>query len=66
MNDLMMINLCTSHPTTGTSNIVPASTSGVKADNTIKGKKIKLEKRVLRNKTGNTALSFNDFFLNTS
>jgi hypothetical protein len=44
MKDLMITNLCTSHPTTGTSNIVPLNTAGVKADMRINGRNIKLEK----------------------
>lgn len=42
------------------------STPGANADNKIKGRNIRLEKSVLKNNTGKTALSFNAFFLNTS
>ncbi len=60
-----MINLCTSQPTTGTSNIVPFK-AGVKAEISMKGRNIRLENTVFRNRTGSTALSRNDFFLNAS
>ena len=66
MKDLMMINLCTPHPTTGTSNIVPPNTAGAKHDTRINGRNIKLENTVFKNKTGSTALSLSACFLKAS
>jgi len=66
MNDLMIIYLCCSQPATGTLNILPPNRFGSYIENRINGRKIRLEKKVFKNNTGSTALSFSDFFLNTS
>jgi len=66
INDFIIMNLCSSQPATGTSNIVPPNKSGAYTDRRMKGRKIRLEKIVFKNKTGSTALSLRDCFLNTS
>ena len=66
MNDLSRMYLCSSHPTTGWSNIVPRSTSGAQKDKRMKGRNTRLEKIVFRKRTGSTALSRNDSFLKAS
>ena len=53
-------------PCHGNKKSPPSNVSGRHADNTMKGRNIKLENNVFSVSTGITALFFNDCFLNTS
>ena len=53
-------------PAAGTKNRLPCKVSGAQADRAMKGINTRLQNSVLRNSTGRTALSRNDFFLKAS